>query len=111
MNLPIRNRKKVVAARATEQGIAGHQSAMRALGNASLAGNPKLTESYWDGSTGSYSSALTHVPPRSVNIVGSPEQKTSEQARKGRITQGEHLQENAELYINRLTDKENQENM
>lgn len=34
MNLPIRNRKKVVAARATEQGIAGHQAAMKALGNA-----------------------------------------------------------------------------
>lgn len=31
MNLPIRNRKKVVAARATERGIAGHQAAMDAL--------------------------------------------------------------------------------
>jgi len=28
---PIRNRKKVVAARATERGIAGHQAAMKAL--------------------------------------------------------------------------------
>ena len=34
MNLPIRNRKKVVAARATEQGVAGHQAAMKALGSA-----------------------------------------------------------------------------
>ena len=34
MNLPIRNRKKVVAARATEQGIAGHQAAMDAIGKA-----------------------------------------------------------------------------
>jgi hypothetical protein len=32
---PIRNRKKVVAARATERGIAGHKAAMAALGNAS----------------------------------------------------------------------------
>jgi len=32
---PIRNRKKVVAARATERGIAGHQAAMKALGIAS----------------------------------------------------------------------------
>jgi len=34
MNRPIRNRKKVVAARATEQGIAGHQAALAALGSA-----------------------------------------------------------------------------
>jgi len=32
---PIRNRKKVVAARATERGIAGHQAAMKALGKSS----------------------------------------------------------------------------
>ena len=34
MKLPIRNRKQVKADRATEQGIAGHQVAMKALGNA-----------------------------------------------------------------------------
>ena len=32
MSIPIRNRKKVKADRATEQGIAGHQAAMKALG-------------------------------------------------------------------------------
>jgi hypothetical protein len=37
---PIRNRKKVVSSRATEQGIAGHQAAMDAIGEAvSATGN------------------------------------------------------------------------
>ena len=31
MSLPIRSRKKVKADRATEQGIAGHEAAMRAI--------------------------------------------------------------------------------
>ena len=34
MGLPIRSRKQVKADRATEQGVAGHQAAMSALGKA-----------------------------------------------------------------------------
>jgi hypothetical protein len=97
-----RAKRKAKAFKATNNSIGKHQSAMDAIETASLSGDPQLKETYWDGNTGSYSSVYTHVPPRSVNIVGSPEQKTNKYAREGKLTQGETMQYKAEHHLNRL---------
>ena len=116
----VRDRKQVKADRATAQGVAGHQAAMAALQNASLATKANLLgpEPHPDLKAEGYEresmpSAKLHVLGQSKpEIVGSSDQKVSKQRRQGLITDLEAIKDTVnpiigERMLDRLKENNN----